>query len=229
MSTLLAIETSGPVGSLALCCRTTVYERCIDSPRDQAERLLPLIEELLRQAEITVGKLDAIVFGRGPGSFTGLRIAAAIAQGLALAAQKPVVGVSSLAGVAQRALDTAGVERSLVCIDARMGEVYFGCFEAEHGLVRARGPERIAAPEQVPVPACERWTALGGGFTAYPALADVARHAEALLADTWARARDLIRLAERDLAEGGAVAATAALPTYLRDDSAWRRSDGHRT
>jgi tRNA threonylcarbamoyladenosine biosynthesis protein TsaB len=230
MTTLLAIETSGTEGSLALSSGTRVYERFIASPRDQAERLLPLIEELLREAQITVRGLDAIVFGRGPGSFTGLRIAAAIAQGLALAADKPVVGVSSLAAVAQRALDTGGVARSLVCIDARMGEVYFGCFEAERGLVRAHGPERVAAPESVPVPPWERWTALGGGFAAYPAaLAEVIGRAEAVLPGTWARARDLIGLAERDLAAGGAVAASAALPTYLRDDSAWRRSDDHRT
>jgi len=224
MSNLLAIETSGAVGSLALRCGSAVHERSIASPRDQAQLLLPLIEELLRAGDVTVASLDAIVFGRGPGSFTGLRIAAAIAQGLALAAQKPVVGISSLAAVAQNALDSAGVARSLVCIDARMGEVYFGSFETEHGLVRAVGPERVATPDEVTAPPWERWTALGGGFTAYPdALAGVARQAEAVVADIAARARDLLRLADRALAEGGAVAASAALPSYVRDDSAWRR------
>ena len=224
MSILLAIETSGAVGSLALRSGSVVHERFIASPRDQAQLLLPLIEELLRAADVTFARLDAIVFGRGPGSFTGLRIAAAIAQGLALAGRKPVVGISSLAAVAQNALDTAGVANTLVCIDARMGEVYFGAFEAEHGLVRAHGPERVAPPDKVTAPPFERWTALGGGFTAYPdALAGVAGQAEAVVADIAARARDLLRLADRELAESGSVAASAAQPSYLRDDSAWRR------
>jgi tRNA threonylcarbamoyladenosine biosynthesis protein TsaB len=226
MTTLLAIETSGAVGSLALCRGATIHERSIASPRDQAAQLLPLIAELLRSADVTIAQIDGIVFGRGPGSFTGLRIATAIAQGLALAAQKPVIGISSLAAVAQHALDTEGIERALVCIDARMGEVYFGSFEAEQGLMRARGPERVAAPEQVAVPEWPRWTALGGGFAAYPsALGGVAGQAEAVVADIAGRARDLLRLVGRELAEGGSVAATAARPTYLRDDSAWRRAD----
>jgi tRNA threonylcarbamoyladenosine biosynthesis protein TsaB len=225
MTTLLAIETSGAVGSLALRRGATVHERSIASPREQAEQLLPLVAEMLRAADVTIAEVDGIVFGRGPGSFTGLRIATAIAQGLALATQKPVIGISSLAAVAQHALDAIGIERSLVCIDARMSEVYFGSFEAEQGLVRARGPERVAAPEQVAVPEWPHWTALGGGFAAYPnALAGVAGKAEAVVADISARARDLLRLADRELAEGGAAAATTARPTYLRDDAAWRRA-----
>lgn len=226
MTTLLAIETSGAVGSLALRRGATLHERTIASPRDQAEQLLPLVAELLDAADAAIAELDGIVFGRGPGSFTGLRIATAIAQGLALATQKPVIGISSLAAVAQHALDVSGVERSLVCIDARMGEVYFGSFEAEQGLVRARSPERLAMPENVTAPAWPRWTALGGGFAAYVnALAGVTRQAETVVTDIPARARDLLRLADRALAEGGGVAASAARPTYLRDDSAWRRAN----
>jgi tRNA threonylcarbamoyladenosine biosynthesis protein TsaB len=227
VTTLLAIETSGTVGSLALRRAAMVHERSIGSPREQAEQLLPLVAELLRAADVTIEQVDGIVFGRGPGSFTGLRIATAIAQGLALAAQKPVVGISSLAAVAQHALDVNGIARSLVCIDARMGEVYFGSFEAEQGLVRARGPERLATPNQVAAPQWQRWSALGGGFAAHArALAGVARQAETVVTDIAARARDLLRLADRALSEGGAVSATAARPTYLRDDSAWRRADG---
>jgi tRNA threonylcarbamoyladenosine biosynthesis protein TsaB len=107
-----------------------------------------------------------------------------------------------------------------------MGEVYYAAFEAELGLVRARGPERLAAPEKVTAPAWPRWTALGGGFAVYAgALAGVTRQAETVVADLSARARDLLRLADRELAEGGGLAAIAARPTYLRDDSAWRRAD----
>jgi tRNA threonylcarbamoyladenosine biosynthesis protein TsaB len=224
MSTLLAIETSGAVGSLALRRGATLHERSIATPRDQADQLLPLVAELLRAADVTMAEVDGIVFGRGPGSFTGLRIATAIAQGLALATRKPVIGISSLAAVAQHALDAKGVERSLVCIDARMGEVYFASFQAEQGLVRANSPERVATPENVAAPEWLRWTALGDGFATYAsALAGVAEKAEAVVADISAEARDLLRLADRELAEGGGVAATAARPTYLRDESAWRR------
>jgi tRNA threonylcarbamoyladenosine biosynthesis protein TsaB len=226
VTTLLAIETSGAVGSLALRLGPTIHERSIASPRDQADQLLPLVAELLHAADVTLAQVDGIVFGRGPGLFTGLRIATAIAQGLALATRKPVVGISSLAAVAQHAFDANGVERSLVCIDARMGEVYSGSFEVEQGLVRVRGSERVAAPDQVTAPEWRHWTALGGGFAAYAsALAGVARQADAVRADIAARARDLLRLADRELAAGRAVAATKALPTYLRDDSAWRRAD----
>jgi tRNA threonylcarbamoyladenosine biosynthesis protein TsaB len=225
VSILLAIETSGPVGSLALGMGTTVHERSIAASRDQAEQLLPLVEDLLGTADVTVAKLDALVFGRGPGSFTGLRIATAIAQGLALAAQKPVIGVSSLAAVAQNAFDTLGAARSLVCLDARMGEVYFGAFEVERGLVRARGSERVAPPGQLIVPEWDRWTALGSGFAVYrEVLLHVTQRAAAVVTDLPARARDLLKLAARDLAEGGGVTAAAARPTYLRDDSAWRRA-----
>jgi tRNA threonylcarbamoyladenosine biosynthesis protein TsaB len=137
-----------------------------------------------------------------------------------------VIGISSLAALAQHALDANGTERSLVCLDARMGEVYFGSFEAEQGLVRARDPERVAKPEKVAAPTWPRWTALGDGFAAYPsALAGVAGLAEAVVPDISAGARDLLRLADRELAQGGAVAANAARPTYLRDDTAWRRPD----
>ena len=109
MSTLLAIETSGAVGSLALRRGATLHERTLASARDQAEQLLPFVAELLGAADVAIAELDGIVFGRGPGSFTGLRIATAVAQGLALATQKPVIGISSLAAVAQHALDVSGV------------------------------------------------------------------------------------------------------------------------
>jgi tRNA threonylcarbamoyladenosine biosynthesis protein TsaB len=225
VTTLLAIETSSTVGSLAVLRDGTVRERFIATPRAQTEQLLPLIEELLTEADSTVAALDAIVFGRGPGSFTGLRIAAAVAQGLALAARKPVLAVSSLAAVAQHAWEAASVERSLVCIDARMGEVYFGCYELHDGVARAHGPEQVGAPETMGVPEWRHWTALGAGFTVYAeALAHVARRAAAVMPDLEPRARDLLPIAAADWAAGRAVPAAAALPTYLRDASAWKRS-----
>ena len=223
MTALLAIETSGEVGSVAVATHGIVRERSIATPREQTERLLPLVEELLGEAKLRVADLDAVVFGRGPGSFTGLRIATAAAQGLAMAARLPVIGVSSLAGTAQRAAE-AGVERSLVCIDARMGEVYWACFEVRDGLAQPAGEEHIGAPETVIIPDWEQWTALGAGFAAHAAtLAHVGARAAQVLPEIYARARDLLAQAQADLGAGRVLAAAEARPTYLRDASAWRR------
>lgn len=225
MTAILAIETSGSVGSIALAVDGRIQEREIATPREQTGRLLPLVDELLRERGLTVARLDAVAFGRGPGSFTGLRIAAAVAQGLAMSARLPVLPVSSLAAVAQRALDTAGVERSLVCVDARMGEVYWGAFEARGGLAQPIGAERLGAPERVDVPAGGAWTALGSGFRAHAeALGHALGRAAAVVADIEARARDLLPQALEDWRDGRSVRASAALPTYLRDDTAWRRT-----
>ena len=224
MTTLLAIETSGVLGSVAVARGGSVFERFIATPREQSELLLPLIAELLAQAELDVRSLDAIVFGRGPGSFTGLRLAAATAQGLALSADRPVIAVSSLAAAAQRAWEATGAERALVCVDAHMGEVYWGCFEVRQGLAEPRGAERIGLPETVTMPEWGPWTALGTGFAAYPeALAPLVRGAARVIADLPARARDLLPPAAKDWREGRVTRAAGAVPTYLRDASAWRR------
>jgi tRNA threonylcarbamoyladenosine biosynthesis protein TsaB len=226
VSALLAIETSGFHGSVAVAREGTVFERAIATPREQSDLLLPLIAELLAQAELDLDSLDAIVYGRGPGSFVGLRMAAATAQGLALSADRPVIGVSSLAAAVQRAWEATGAERALVCVDARMGEVYWGCFEVRQGLAEARGAERIGVPETVTIPEWGPWTALGTGFAAYAeALAPLARQAARVIADFPARARDLLPLAAKDWREGRVMRAAGALPTYLRDASAWRRHE----
>jgi len=225
MTSFLAVEMSGSVGSIALAVDERVQEREIATPREQTQRLLPLVDELLREAGLTVARLDAVVFGRGPGSFTGLRIAAAVAQGLAMSASLPVLPVSSLGAIAQRGLDTARAERSLVCVDARMGEVYWGAFEAREGLARRLGEERLTAPGNVDTPAGGAWTALGSGFRAHAeALAHVLGRAAAVVTDIEPRARDLLPQALEDWRNGRIVRASAALPTYLRDDTAWRRT-----
>jgi tRNA threonylcarbamoyladenosine biosynthesis protein TsaB len=224
VSALLAIETSGFHGSVAVARDAAIFERSIATPREQSELVLPLIAELLAEAELDVHSLDAIVFGRGPGSFTGLRMAAATAQGLALSLDRPVIGISSLAAAAQRTWETTSAQRALVCVDAHMGEVYWGCFEVRQGLAESCGPEGIGVPETVSVPEWGPWTALGTGFVAYAeALAPLAQGAERVITDLPARARDLLPLAAKAWREGRMTRAAAALPTYLRDASAWRR------
>ncbi len=222
---LLAIETSSAVGSLAVLDGTAVFEREIATPREQSERVLPLVRELVAEAGLTLGSLDAIAFGRGPGSFSGIRLAAAVAQGLALSCSLPVIAVSSLAAAAQRAWREHGSRRSLVCVDARMGEVYWALFRVDEGLAEREGPERLGAPATLQCPTNEPWVAVGNGFAEYgdELSAHVAK-AAAVHGACLPTARDLLPRAKRDCAVGRVSPAVAALPVYLRDESAWRRS-----
>src|SRR5437868_8019064 len=137
MSTLIAIETSTECCSAALLRDGALIERSELAPRRHAELILPMIESLLNEAGVSRRQLDAIAVGRGPGAFTGVRLAISVAQGLALALDIPVVPVSSLAALAQDANTKEG-ETVLAVIDARMGEIYSGCFSrGASGLVEA--------------------------------------------------------------------------------------------
>ncbi len=166
---LLGIETSSAVGSVALEVDGDVLEREIASPREQTEQLLKLIDELLAAVGVGLRDLDAVTFGCGPGSFTGLRVAAAAAQGFALATAVPLVPVSSLWCLAERAHRQHGAERVVVVVDARMGEVYSASFELQAGLPALVGRERLGAPDALEPPLDGPWTAVGDGFAAYAA------------------------------------------------------------
>lgn len=219
---LLALETSSAQGSVALCIDGELREIAIATPREQTARVLPVVAELLAEAGLGPAALDAIVFGRGPGSFTGLRIAAAVAQGLSLASARPVLAVSSLEALAERAWREHGIERALVCVDARMQEVYWGWFEVESGRVEPRGPERIGPPASIEAPASGAFCAVGNGF-ADEALAPLAALAERVIAELHPRARDLLPRAQADFEAGRFVRPEAALPVYLRGQAAWQR------
>ena len=146
---LLAFETSSREGSVALYVDGAVRQAPIATPRQQTEELLPLTAKLLNGAGLSLRDLDAIAFGRGPGSFTGLRIAAAAAQGLGMATGLPLLPVSSLAATAQGLWRTHGSSNTLVCVDARMGEVYWAAFEIRDGLARVVDTEQVTSPEEV--------------------------------------------------------------------------------
>ncbi len=146
---LLAIDTSTEYCSAALLRGESLSVRGETIGRGHAERILPMVDELLGEAGLAPGELQGVAFGRGPGAFTGLRIAAGVAQGLAYAAGCRVVAVSSLAAVGWQVRAHPG-ERVLACNDARMGEVYWAVFEVgAHGLLTPCGPERVTPPERV--------------------------------------------------------------------------------
>lgn len=222
---LLGLETSSRVGSVALAVDGRIETREIPTPREQTERLLALVDELLGAAGLGVANLDGVAFGRGPGSFTGLRIAAAVAQGLAASSSLPLLPVSSLLCLAQRAWRSEGVARALVCVDAHMGEVYSGEFEARDGAARAAGDERLGAPAELAAPRRAPWVAVGDGFAAHrEALARVLAGAARVLADLEPSAEDLFPAAAEALAAGRVARPRDALPVYLREHTAWRRN-----
>ena len=161
---ILALDTATENCSVALWVdgQLTVREQLLE--RGHAEQILPMLDELLAASGVSLGQLAAVAFGRGPGAFTGVRLAASVAQGLAFGAQLPVVPVSDLAALAERVLsENAGTRRVIVCTDARMGEVYWGCFErGDSGLAAAATPERVSRPEAVRLP--EGWNGTGRGL-----------------------------------------------------------------
>ena len=221
---LLALDTATECCSAALLVGARLLTREVELARGHAERILPMIEELLGEAGLTLRELDAIAFGRGPGSFTGVRLAASVTQGLAFGAGLGVVPVSDLRAVAQRLFDDdPSVTRAIVCNDARMQEVYWACFErGGDGLAAARTAERVGPPATVQLPS--EWqggAGSGRGFAAYPALMSLAGITVTAGADRLLpRAAEVARLAAPELAAGRLLGPEAAVPIYLRDDVA---------
>ncbi len=222
---LLALDTATECCSAALLLGGHLLTREAELPRGHAERILPMIDELLGEAGMSLRGLDAVAFGRGPGSFTGVRLAASVAQGLAFGAGLGVVPVSDLRALAQRAFDEDGsVTRVLVCNDARMQEVYWGCFErgAGEGQARASAPERVGPAQSVGLPpGWPQAAGLGRGFAVYAALralpgVTVRAGWDRLLP----RAAEVARLAAVEAAAGRLLGPEAAVPVYLRDDVA---------
>ena len=226
-ATILAIDTTESACSAALLYGGCVAERFEPAARRHNEVLLPMIDALLAAAGLAVARLDAIAFARGPGSFTGVRIAAAVAQGLAFAGDLPVVTVSSLQALAQGAGRAHGRSDVLAAFDARMGEVYWGVFGADAaGALTPLAPERVCAPNAVSVvPGRRDWLAAGSGWDAHgAALCDALGFAPEVVAGLGVHARDVADLAAAAFARGEAVSAVDALPVYLRDEVAWTRS-----
>jgi tRNA threonylcarbamoyladenosine biosynthesis protein TsaB len=221
---LLALDTATECCSAALLIEDRLLTREVELARGHAERILLMIDELLGEAGVSLRGLDAIAFGRGPGSFTGVRLAASITQGLAFGAGLGVVAISDLCALAQRVFDEdVRVTRALVCNDARMQEVYWGCFErGSDGLAVGRSPESVGPPERVRLPLSWAEAAgVGRGFAAYPALRALAGVAVRGVWDRLLpRATEVARLAVPEVAAGRLLGAEAAVPVYLRDEVA---------
>jgi len=231
---ILALDTATESCSAALLLDGRLLQREQRIERGHADAILPMVDALLGEGGIALSALDAIAFGRGPGAFTGVRLAASVTQGLAFGARLPVVPVSDLQALAQRSLDEdRAIGRVLVCADARMREVYWACFErSSESIATAHGDERVGPPSEVRLPAdwgvqvppaSRRWPSpghlagVGSGFAAYPELC-TELVLDAVRADLLPRAAEIARLAVPAVAAGRFVAPEQALPVYLRDD-----------
>lgn len=220
---ILAIETATVACSAALSVDGAVLERYVLAPRQHATLILPMIESLLLEAGLTVAQLDAIAFGRGPGSFTGVRIAASIVQGIAFAAARPVVPVSTLAALALGAQRESGGRAILAALDARKDEVYWSAWITDDGgRLQPEGEEAVRAPELVAVPQAGDWIAAGSGWDAYGErlMPRLGERVVRVLPDLEPRAGDVARLAVPVYEQGGAAGPEQALPVYLRNDVA---------
>lgn len=220
-TTLLAFETSTEACSVALWCDGEVRERFEVAPRRHAELALPWADALLAEGGVARAQIDAIAVGRGPGAFTGVRLAIAIAQGIALALDRPIVPVSTLAALASQAGgDAADGVPLLASIDARMDEVYAGAFVREGESVRELGDEWLGAPAAFELPDHPgQWRGAGTGFAALGGtLADALRpRFDAIDARALPHAADIAMLAAPAFLRGEAVAPEAAEPAYLRN------------
>lgn len=219
MTTLLALDTATEACSVALLHDDRVLSHYEVIPRLHAQRLLPMIQTLIGEAGIALSAVDAIAFGRGPGAFTGVRIAVGVVQGLAFALQRPVLPVSTLATIAQRARREHGATQVAAAIDARMDEVYWGCYREHEGEMRLLGSEAVLPPEQAGLPrdADGEWFGAGTGWGYAERIPLSVKGVDAGMLP---HAEDLLRLATFAWQRGEALEADQAQPVYLRDNVA---------
>ena len=218
---LLAIDTSTEACSAALGIDDQVFSYYELAPRKHAELILPMVEELLSEAQLSFAQLDVLAFGRGPGSFTGLRIAAGVIQGIAFGADLPVVPVSSLAALAQGASRTHAVDKVLAGFDARMCEVYWSMYQIDStGLARLNGKELVCKPDSIPLPDDTGWTGAGSAWHEYHGILEcrLGGKLRGWHRNCYPQALDIVSLGMDGFRQGMSVSAEDAIPVYLRDN-----------
>lgn len=218
MPTILAIETSTELASAALLHKGQLLTRQSSGASTHSEAVLPMVQQLLEQAGLTLADCDALAFGSGPGSFTGVRTAAGVIQGLAFGANLPVVPVVTLQAMAQICHDKTGAPDVLAVLDARMGEVYWAQYRYAGDAWQTVLEPRLSAPSEI-APAGSV-TVCGNGFAAYAAAFAGRPFAENALTDLMPHAAQVAMLARQAFARGEAVRAQDAQPLYLRNQVA---------
>jgi tRNA threonylcarbamoyladenosine biosynthesis protein TsaB len=224
---ILIIDTATEACSVALEVNEQVFNRFEVCPQQHSQRILPMIDEVLKEADVTLQDLDYLAFGRGPGSFTGVRIATGVLQGLALGTGHKVVGISTLAAMAQQAYVQNQSELVTAAIDARMSEVYFGQYQLQQNVMTLIGEEQVIPPEEALVLLSRHleMSGVGTGWQAYPAL-NGAANVEVLTRILYPNAVYMLPLAKALIADGHAVEVEDIQPVYLRDKVTWKKLPG---
>ncbi|OQW94440.1 MAG: tRNA (adenosine(37)-N6)-threonylcarbamoyltransferase complex dimerization subunit type 1 TsaB [Beggiatoa sp. IS2] len=217
---LLTLDTSTEACSCALLVEGEIKERTVMAVRQHAELILPMIDELLTEAGLKPTQLDALAVGRGPGSFTGVRIACGVAQGISFALDIPIIPLSSLATLAQAAYIELGTHRVLATIDARMNEIYYGYYILNpEGIMQIVGSEAVIAPEKIERPTGDPWYGVGSGWTSYHESLQTRLDTDlqGYQVDRYPQARAMIPLAQVTYSKREYVSAEQLIPVYLRN------------
>lgn len=206
---ILAIDTSTHACSAALLYNNSITQRFIVAIQQHTTFILPMISELLEEADVNLSQLDAITFGAGPGSFTGVRLAASIVQGLALANNTPIIKISTLRGLAQEIFESVGDTKVFIALDARMEEVYFGEYQIDsYGIMQAVTPDKLIKTECITVD-------------------NAAKIYNDIMIKDYninLQAKTVAKIAATDFAKGLIATVDQALPVYLREEIAWGTS-----
>jgi len=224
---ILIIDTATEACSVALEVNQQIFHRFEVCPQQHSQRILPMIDEVLKEAKVTLQELDYLAFGRGPGSFTGVRIATGVLQGLALGTGHKVVGISTLAAMAQQAYEQNKSEQVTAAIDARMSEVYFGQYQLQQNVMTLVGEEQVLPPEQgaAILKNSPKMLGVGTGWQAYPEL-NAETNTEVLADILYPSALYMLPLAMALIANGQAVEVEQIQPVYLRDKVTWKKLPG---
>ncbi len=229
---LLAIDTSTEGCSVALLNGVELLHLDEVCPQQHSKRVLTMVQQLLTETGLRLQQLDGIVFGRGPGSFTGVRIGVGVTQGLAFGADIPVYGVSTLAAMAQAAYRLHGAKQVISAIDARMAEIYLGYFAIDHqALMQEVAPEIAIKPTALAVcPLTGDCSGVGTGWQTYrePMMTWYSAWGAAQISDEilYPSAQDMLALAVPAFVAGKFVAAELAEPVYVRDEVTWKKLPG---
>lgn len=224
---ILVIDTATEACSVALEINEQVFNRFEVCPQQHSQRILPMIDEVLKEAKVTLQDLDYLAFGRGPGSFTGVRIATGVLQGLALGTGHKVVGISTLAAMAQQAYVQYQSEQVSAAIDARMSEVYFGQYQLQQNVMTLMGEEQVLPPKQGAelLSNSSVMAGVGTGWQAYPTL-DADDLINVLSDILYPNALYMLPIAKVLIADGQAVEVEDIQPVYLRDKVTWKKLSG---
>ncbi|WP_199609079.1 tRNA (adenosine(37)-N6)-threonylcarbamoyltransferase complex dimerization subunit type 1 TsaB [Flocculibacter collagenilyticus] len=243
---LLVIDAATEACSVALRIGENTFTRYEVCPQQHSQKLLPMVDSVLAEANVTLNELDVLGFGRGPGSFTGVRIGVSVAQGLAFGADLPVAGISNLHAMAQAAIarhpeEVADSAYIISVIDARMGEVYIAIYQTQNGLAQLKGEERVLKPEQAaefikqathvqagdaPKQSDIKLVGVGSGWAPYGEILSQDIHISTLSEVEFPNAEYMLPIIEQEFANGNIVSAEDAQPVYVRDTVTWKKLPG---